>query len=124
MMIRTARNGPVVFRGGPNGQIELWSPQELVMESSLTARFDARTNERPTAEAAAGAARKVEGKWTTYLAFSKSSMGVGFEQPYGHPGLGRGFRPFRPPDPNEPFVNLTPEQRVEQARRRLGLAGK
>ena len=112
MMFRRGPNdGGVMFTKNPNGQTELWSPTELVMQTALCPRLGSDQSPAPTAQAAAEAARKVNAKWTTYLAFRKSIMGVGFVGP-GRPGdaLRRG--------PNERFANLTPEQRVERARQR------
>ena len=104
--------------------MEVWYPEELVVESALAPRLGGSHSEAPTAEVAAQTARKVDGKWTTYLAFSKSSMGVGFMPP-PPPAVtkpGRQFGQSRVfghlPNPNERFENLTPEQRVEQARQR------
>lgn len=115
MMARRGQNGPVVFTMGGDGQTEMWSPEELVMDSSLTPRLGGQTNESATAQSAADTAQKVTGQWTTYLAFKKSIMGVGFGPP-PQPGMG----PLHH-SPNERFARLTPEQRVQQARQRMGL---
>src|SRR5258707_388818 len=77
-------------------------------------------------------AKKVNGNWTTFLAFRKSAMGIGFRlPPAGGPGgVGGPNGPRRPggpdkPDfnpmkhnPNDRFARLTPEQRVQRARER------
>lgn len=115
--IMTFRHGPeagfMVTRNG-NGQTEVWSPEELLAETSLTNRIAADPAQEPTAQAAEQAARKVNGEWTTYLAFRKSIMGVGF----AGPGLGRpGTNPLKH-DANDQFARLTPQQRVQRARQR------
>jgi hypothetical protein len=119
MMFGATPKGPVIFRS-PNGQIDLWSPEELVAETSLSARISSNGATRdlaPTADFATQTARAINGKWTTYLAFRKSNFGIGFSgPPPGQQHVGPG-RPV--PNPNEPFANLTPEQRVRQARQHL-----
>lgn len=123
MVARQGPHGPIIFRGGPSGQVEIWSPQELVLESSLSNRLgndSISTNSAPTTTAAAQTARKVGGRWTTYLAFHKSSMGIGFRMPHGPPKPGQ--MPH-PPNPNRRFENLTPEQRVRLARQPHGIGG-
>src|SRR5205807_8043606 len=84
-MVRKGPNGPVLFSGsgGPGGQMEMWSPEELVMETPLTTRFSSTVEQEraATAKAAADAAHKVNGHWTTFLAFRKSTMGIGFRLP-------------------------------------------
>jgi hypothetical protein len=138
----------VFRRGGPGGNVteqEVWSPEELVMESALKGRLGNATPEYATRETAAQTAQKINGRWTTYFAFRKSKLGFG---PGGMPpGLtlnrdGKGA-PMGPgstggaggapppllsgPPPeniqqelararNEEFARLTPEQRVERAR--------
>lgn len=138
MLVRRGPNGPVIFQGGSNGQMEIWSPEELVMESLLRPRLgDDRAIKgiAATRAAAAETARKVKGRWTTFLAFRKSSMGVGFGmRTPARPGLSqsesaRGKPPslseaMHGPNPNERFTRLTPEQRVRRARERLGLREK
>lgn len=53
------------------------------------------------------------GRWRSNGALHKSSAGVGIENPGGGPN-----RPMlRPPNPNRKFEKLTPEQRVQLARR-------
>ena len=133
-------NGPIFFQGRPGGQMEMWSLEELVLESMLRPRLGgdgAAQDPAATADAAAETARKVHGRLTTYLAFRKSSMGVGF-------GMRTSARPewcqstsVRGPNPpgfghaigagpnsNERFARLTPEQRVQRARERLELNDK
>jgi hypothetical protein len=115
IMVRRENGGPVVFFGGPKGQMEVWSPEQLVIETRLGKRLGNDHGQSATAEAAADAARKLNAKWTTYFAFSKSAMGIGFS---GQP------RPGSDPlqrSPNDRFARLTPEQRVLRARERMGL---
>jgi hypothetical protein len=50
----------------------------------------------------------------------KSSMEVGFETPDGRPKPGQ---KLRPPDPTRRFMDFTPEQRVEFARKGHGPGG-
>jgi len=72
MMVMTrGSNGPVMFGGGPDGQMEMWSPEELVMETPLSTRFGEQ-DVAATAKSAAETAKKVNGKWTSFLAFRKS----------------------------------------------------
>jgi hypothetical protein len=119
MMFRRGPNGVTVHQNA-NGQMEVWSAEELVMESALNERLGGEHTDEATAAAAAELARKVNGKWTTFLAFRKSIMGVGFgAPPPGQPGLD----PARH-NPNDRFSRLTPEQRVERARNRQGLEPK
>src|SRR5256885_15861223 len=139
--------GPITFERGPNGQVEMWSPQELVLESSLSNRLgndSISTNSVPTTAAAAQTARKVDGRWTTFLAFHKTSMGIGFKMrrqssPFdatqitskSSNGVGSempGARPkpgqmHQPPIPNRRFTDFTPEQRVQLARQGHGPGG-
>jgi hypothetical protein len=134
MVVKAGANGPVTFSGGPDGKMEMWSAEELVMETPLSTRF-AEQGIAPTAKSAADIAKKVNGKWTSFLAFRKSSMGIGFRvPPPGGPGGPNGpngpHGPFGPggPDrpafdpmkhnPNDRFARLTPEQRVQRARER------
>jgi len=126
MLVKKGPNGPVMFSGGGGSQwpMEMWSPEELVMETMLTGRLGPTSEPDPaaTAKAAAETARKVNGHWTTFLAFRKSSMGVGFRlpPPGGPAGLDKpGFDAMKH-DPNDRFARLTPEQRVERARQRGG----
>lgn len=113
-MFRRGPSGAVMFSGNANGQTEMWSPEELVMETPLSARLGTEANPAPTAQEAQETARKLNGQWTTYLAFKRSIMGVGFA------GLGRpGAGPLKR-GPNVRFAELTPQQRVQQARERRG----
>jgi hypothetical protein len=68
------RHGDVVIEQGPNGQAKAWSPVTLLLQSSLTSHIEG--GHAATAEGAAETARKVGGKWTTYLAFRKSAGGT------------------------------------------------
>ena len=143
----TRQTGPISFERGMDGQLEMWSPQELVLESSLRNQLRndlISTNNVPTTAAAAQAARNVDGRWTTFIAFHKSSMGIGFKMPRGSSydrnraslpetsqtnlalgtnNLPKPSRTLRPPNPNRRFENLTPEQRVQLARQRRGPGG-
>jgi len=122
IMVNRTPDGQVVFMGSTNGRVEAWSPEELIMESALSARIDRKNGREATSVAAAETARKVGGKWTTYLAFRKSSMGIGFGGPPARPGLD----PLKhgPNNPNDRFARLTPEQRVQRARESMGLSQK
>jgi len=118
MVARRGPDGPVVFAGGADGQVEMWSPEELVMQTSLTNRLAGDHSQAAPLEAAAEVARELKGRWTTCLAFRKSNMGVGFAgPPQSRPGLGAAT-----PSPNDRFARLTPEQRVQRARERLGFS--
>jgi len=131
MVVRRGANGPVTFSGGSDGQMEMWSAEELVVETPLSTRLGEQEL-AATAQSAAATAKKVNGKWTTFLAFRKSAMGIGFRlPPAGGPGgFGGPNGPRRPggpdkPDfnpmkhnPNDRFARLTPEQRVQRARER------
>ncbi|MBI4657291.1 MAG: hypothetical protein HY735_00330 [Verrucomicrobia bacterium] len=125
-MVRRGPGGPIVFQGDPNGPMEIWSPEELLMESLLRPRLGddrATQDSAATPRAAAETARKVHGRWTTYLAFRKSSMGVGFGVTTpARPGLSsQPFSGHGPvPNSNERFDRLTPQQRVQRARERRG----
>jgi hypothetical protein len=123
MMVKRGPNGPVMFSGGVDGQMEMWSPEELVMETPLSTRFKTDSDEpAATAQAAAETARKVKGRWTSFVAFQKSAMGIGFRPPPASPnGPGGPDRPGFDPmkhNPNDRFARLTPEQRVQHARQR------
>jgi hypothetical protein len=139
MFVNAGANGPVTFSGGPDGKMEMWSAEELVMETPLSTRFGEQ-DVAPGATSAAETAKKVNGKWTTFLAFRKSALGIGFRlPPPGGPGGPNGPNgprgPFGPggPDkpafdpmkhnPNDRFARLTPEQRVQRARDRAQGAG-
>jgi hypothetical protein len=114
MMFQRSGNGAMVIQNG-NGQKEVWSPEELVMESALHPRLGGDPIEEATPATAAEAASKIKGHWTTYLAFRKSMMGMGFGRV---PPPGKGPGEFKH-DPNERFARLTPEQRVQRARERM-----
>jgi hypothetical protein len=115
-IVRNGPSGPTVLMGGPNSQVEVWSPEELVIPTPLKARFTEDPSQSPSAAEAAATAQKVNGKWTTYLAFRKSSLGVGFAAMPPTPGPAGPT--LRLPNPSERFVNLTPAQRVQRARGR------
>jgi hypothetical protein len=53
------------------------------------------------------------GRWTTSRAYHKSSMGGSVELP----GDSKPGQMLRPPDLNRKFERLTPEERVQLARR-------
>jgi hypothetical protein len=123
-------DGSVVVFGSSNGQTEVWSPEELVMQSALVPRLNHDQNQTATPASAAATAREVKGRWTVYYAFTKSVMGLGMMRPPPGgkgpppPGEGRPDRGF--PDAAaleqqmqyDRFTQLTPEQRVERARER------
>ena len=138
----------ITFQRGRNGPVEMWSPQELVLESSLSNRLAndfISTNGVPTTATAAQTARKVGGRWTTYLAFHKSNMGIGLKMPRApssdrksaassptasHTGPASGpnslpkpARIHRPQNPARVFQDFTPEQRVKLARQGHGPGG-
>lgn len=144
----TRQGGPITFERGRHGQVEMWSPQELVLESSLSNRLGSdsiSTNSVPTSAAAAQTARKVDGRWTTFLAFRKSSDGIGAKMPRPRnfdpnstaalsrasqtaPALNANRRPppshsAEPPKLNRRFQDFTPEQRVQLARQGHGPGG-
>jgi hypothetical protein len=115
IMFRRSPAGDVMIAENANGETQMWSPEELLLESKLKQRLGLNEDLAPTAEAAEDTARKVSGKWTTYLAFRKSIMGIGFVPP--SPGRSE-HSPLRR-NPNERFAGLTPEQRVLRARQQL-----
>jgi hypothetical protein len=112
MMVGRTANGDTVIKNG-NGQIEHWSPTELLMQSALTNRLNGEPIQSASAEEADAAAQKTNGKRATFFAFRKSIMGVGSPALGAHRGPDAG-----PPGRNDRFANLTPEQRVERARER------
>ncbi len=117
-MMRGSNGGVSAFFRGPGDELEIWSPEELVMESSLRPRLGDNHGQAATAAEAADTARRVEGHWTTYLSFKKSNLNVGLAgEPPDPPQSGE--LP-RPPDPERGYADLTPEQRVQRARERLG----
>jgi hypothetical protein len=104
------------------------------METPLSSRL-ADQDLSATAQSAAATAKKLNGKWTTFLAFRKSAMGIGFSLPpiaeRGGPDGTNSLRGLRGPagadkprfdplkhNPNDRFARLTPEQRVQRARER------
>ena len=133
--IRVLRKG-----GTDDGAVEeeVWTPEELVLETGLKTRLgtDSPGDEIPTA--AAETARKVNGHWTTYFALRKSAFGMTFGGPPFRGMMRRGPGPevhgnnapdlqmesSPPPDfeaaakqeRNNVFERLTPEQRVRRAR--------
>lgn len=111
------REGNMEMQAGPGGKVEFWAPQELVLESKLKERLGKTEEWAATPEEAERIAGEVEGDWRTYYALRESSMGivVGRNKPPGP-----GTRPGPPPQ-NEHFAHLTPAQRVEQARQRMGI---
>ena len=147
--------GPVTVRivrkgaaGGTSAIEEIWTPEELLLESGLRPRLGEHAAEVATPAAATETARAVKGRWATYLAFRKSPLGIGFGQlPSSQPGLehimikrGGGSNDQNrvdaqgPPGPgvadfqaianrenNERFARLTPQQRVQAARQRLAI---
>ena len=119
-MFFTRTPNSVMVTDNASGEMEVWSAEELVMESALNDRLGGEHTEEATTAAAAEVTRKVKGKWTTYLAFRKSIMGVGF----GAPPTGRPSLDPAKHNPNDRFTRLTPEQRVERARNRQGLEPK
>ncbi len=132
MMVRRGPEGPVIFQGGPEGKIEMWSPEEVVIQSSLVPRLASDpsiSNSPPTAATAAQVAKMANAKWTTYLAFAKSSFGLGLAglPPGGErvtaavtaKGGGPPVVNLRGPNPNARFDTLTPQQRVQRARERV-----
>jgi hypothetical protein len=78
--------GPAVVRvvrkrsgdGGSSVEEDVWSPEELVMESVLAARLGSEKGDEATAEAAAQAAGKVHARWATYFVMRKSPLEMGF----------------------------------------------
>ena len=113
MMVRRTPNGAMIIENG-NGQTEIWSPEELVIESPLAARLGNERNETATPAVAADTARQVRGRWTTLLSMRKSSMGMGFAGMSGRPG----GDPLKHSQTDR-FARLTPEQRVQRARERM-----
>ena len=113
MMVRRAGNGGAIVTQGGDGTVEVWSPEELVIESSLATQLGGEHNDDATPAWAADAARKVRGRWMTLFSLRKSSMGVGFG---GVPGRSGGD-PMKHSQTDR-FARLTPEQRVQRARER------
>jgi hypothetical protein len=140
VIFRRTKDRTTITESG-NGHTEVWSPEELVTESSLLAQLGNKRSQSATARAAAEIAQQVNGRWTTYFAFSKSSVGIGFgglpsarfgasqmEQGANHrflrfaPGQTNANLTIPPAiNPNDRFANLTVEQRVQLARQHLML---
>jgi hypothetical protein len=134
---------------------DVWTPEELVLESGLSVKLDKERANEASAEAAAKIAQSVGGRWTTLLAMSRSPLGMDLGGSFG-PRLGSQgprIRIRRGPvgqsetnldrllEPggagqidleaaavadqrNDPFANLTPQQRVLRARARAGATEK
>jgi hypothetical protein len=148
MTLRIVRNsGP----GGTSAIEEVWTPKELVLESALRTRLGDHPAEAPTPAAAAETARTVNGRWTTFFAFRRSPFGVGtgfsnfhpptpglehfmikrgggssdsenhLESQERLPGPAPDFQELANRESNARFARLTPQQRVQAARQRLGL---
>jgi hypothetical protein len=124
-VMKRGSGGPVMMMGGPGGKLEMWSPEELVMETPLSSRFSDQEL-AADAQSAVESAKKVNGKWTTFFAFRKSSIRIGFRPPpVGGPNAPHGpdkpdgpaFDPMKH-NPNDRFARLTAEQRVQRARER------
>ena len=126
---------------------EIWTPEELVLESALKGRIGTE-KPGPTAADAADLAKKIKASWKTYLAFRKSPFV--FSGPmlsHSTPGLNTvsDVTPIKfsrastngpitmPPslpnpqemanrDRNDRFARLTPEQRVLRARQQLNMS--
>jgi len=119
MFKKTMDGQAYIQAGGPNGT-ELWSPEELVLESSLEPSLGGDSPRRASPTTAAETARRFQGKWTTCLALRKSVLGIGFAGPSTTGGRNAPLHR----EPNDRFSWLTPEQRVLQARQRMGFEGK
>ena len=112
------RRGNMAITAGPGGKVEVWSPKELVLETRLKERMKESGELAPSAEEAERIAGEVDGDWRVYYALRHSTMGmeVGRNGPPPEPGA----RPEPPPE-NRRFAELTPAQRVRQARQRMGI---
>lgn len=133
----------VMRRVGPGGadeaQTDIWAPERIIMENSLSPRLGTNLPASPSRAEAEAVARKVEGRCVTLYALQASpagGMGPDFLRAFRREG--GGSRPARvhlgadgKPDLNaitsevenrlqreslERFQNLTPEQRAERAR--------
>lgn len=109
------RKGPAedVMAFSNGDEVERWSPEELLAQSTLTNRI-AEISE-PTKANAESAAAKSNAKVETLIAFRKSIMGIGFTGGSHVRGAGPGEGPG---SRNARFANLAPEQRVLRARER------
>jgi hypothetical protein len=120
MMVRSGPNGVTIMDDG-NGTIEEWSPAELLVESAVKTRLAKKEIETINDEEAAEAAKAIHGDWTKFYVLRKTKF-AGFHQP-PPPGGGPGRRPdFEKArrEPLERFANLTPQERVQRARRGRG----
>ncbi|HET7873774.1 MAG TPA: hypothetical protein VFL42_14760 [Terriglobales bacterium] len=119
VMIRRGDGGSsqVMFFGGATGEMQMWSPEELVLESALTNHLNPAAPLMPNAKDAAEVSRKISGRWTSFVAFKKSNFGVGFGGL--PPAPGRHGLEGGPGDENARFTTLTPAQRVQRARERI-----
>lgn len=70
----------MVRRGSGGGPVEeeMWSPEEVILESRLSPRLGSDFNGEPTPEVAEKAAHQVKGRWKTYYALRKSAFGMDF----------------------------------------------
>ena len=100
--------------------------KELLLETALRARLELKPNPRASEAEAASMARQVEGKWTTYYEFTKARLGggpgfAGYAQTSAKTNAAHNASGT---SPNARFANLTPRQRVQQARQARGLPAK
>ena len=129
----------IVKKGASDGSVEeeLWSPEELLVETALKPRLGHEQPQNDIPLAAVQTAQKVNAHWRTYVAFRKSAMGIGFAGRRFGQFVDRGHGPLvngtnsedrqselPPPnleeaakqERNDLFERLTPEQRVRRAR--------
>ena len=127
---------------------EVWTPEELVMESTLSKKLGKEHSNEASAAAAAKIAQSVGSHWTTLLAMRRSPLGMDFggsftprlgpnhahirlksdlaaqsgtnvDQLADHPEAGPvDFEAAGTRERNDQFARLTPEQRVLRARAR------
>jgi len=107
------RKGDTVMQQGPGGRVEMWSPEELVVDLTLQPRLSGMRLETASPAEASEAAQTAKAHWTTFLALRKAMLGMA-----GPPALRPGFDPLKR-GPNDRFVRLTPAQRVARERERL-----
>ena len=139
----TVRHAPrtvrVVKNGAGDGSIEeeIWSPEELVVETALRPKLADEQPQNEIPAAAVQISRKLKSRWTTYLALRKSALGVGFGGQRFRRFAGRGpqpnlngtnietlqaelptadFEEAAKQERNDLFERLTAEQRVRRAR--------
>lgn len=80
MQRRQKQGAPVMVtmrkRADGSGAVEqeIWSPEQLVLESRLSPRLGDNYSTSPSPEGAVETANKVKGSWKTYFALKKSSM--------------------------------------------------